>query len=188
MKITPRFRVSWLCIWTKACVLAVLLVLLHVNPAAGAPPEVQVAWEDLSALLENRDIETVLLNGVHIKGKVQRVLPEAIEVKVKYSADPNVVPEGLQKLDRKLFSVLTVKWKKGSAGRVLLTATMPFVTFFFVNGVLRVGVDAMGTKGLYGVLIGGGVLGYYLGDRVDTKKLIVRIRKNATAENISTDK
>ncbi len=61
---------------------------------AGAPEMVTVRWEELAPLVEKRQIETVLANGVHIRGRVEQVLPQALVVEVKRTSDPNLVPKG----------------------------------------------------------------------------------------------
>ncbi len=49
---------------------AAFLVALWAAPLeAGAPQEVTVRWEELAPLVEKRQIETVLANGVHIRGR-----------------------------------------------------------------------------------------------------------------------
>ncbi len=52
----------------------IFLVLLWAAPLLGAPKEVAVRWEELAPLVEKRQIETVLTNGVHIRGRVEQAL------------------------------------------------------------------------------------------------------------------
>ncbi len=84
---------------------------------------VTVRWEELA--LEKRQIETVLANGVHIRGRVEQVLPQALVVEVKRTSDPNLVPKGRTQVGRELVCCFTVRWRQGPA-RALLAIGLPW--------------------------------------------------------------
>jgi hypothetical protein len=69
---------------------------------------------------------------VHIRGRVEQVLPEALVVEVKRTSDPNLVPKGHTRVAREAVSELTVRWKRGPARALLAVAGwfgLPFLIF-----------------------------------------------------------
>jgi hypothetical protein len=151
------------------------VVLLWAAPLqAGATKEVAVRWEELAPLVEKREIETVLANGVHIRGRVEQVLPEALVVRVKRTSDPNLVPKGRTRVARELVRALETKWRRATA-RAVLT---PLGTWLLWHALLRTGAVDEETVGagqailIYAV---GGTAGYLLGWRIDQRRLLIKV-------------
>ncbi|MCS6951231.1 MAG: hypothetical protein RMK57_11085 [Bryobacterales bacterium] len=157
----------------KAALAMLLAVVLAPALLAGGPKEVVATWAELPPLVEKRDIEAVLLNGVHIRGRVEKVLPEALEVRVKRTSDPNVVPKGRTRVPRELLSEATVQWRQGSA-RFLLPAVFPIGIGYYV---LAQGVDLEreGSGAILAIWSVGAVIGYLVGSRIDQRRLRIRI-------------
>lgn len=150
------------------------VALLWAAPLLGAPKEVAVRWEELAPLVEKREIETVLTNGVHLRGRVEQVLPEALVVKVKRTSDPDLVPKGHTRIARDLVSELTVRWKRPLA-RILLP-----VAFYFAGqlgwSAASSGVGREpGNAEMYVVTVLSSIAGYAIGDVLDRRRLAVRI-------------
>jgi hypothetical protein len=152
--------------------------LLGVAPALSAREKkvqvrVQAPWEELAPFVERRDIETVLTNGVYLRGRAEQVLPDALEVQVKKTSDVALVPRGRGRIPRELVTVLTVKWKTRRARAVLtpvMAVALPYAVF--VTLVFGMGVDTDDLGGAVTsipLLIGSATVGYLLGDRIDTK-------------------
>jgi hypothetical protein len=93
------------------------------QPVLAAEPEVCARWEELPALVEGRDVEMVLRNGVYVRGRAGEVTPEALPVRVRKTSDPAVIPKGPTAIPREQISVLTVRWRKGP-GRFLMTLVL----------------------------------------------------------------
>lgn len=151
------------------------VVLVWAAPLqAGAPREVSVRWEELAPLVEKREIETVLANGVHIRGRVEQVLAEALVVNVKRTSDPNLVPKGHTRVARELVSELTVRWKQGPARAVLAVAGwfgLPFL--IFASGAAS--PEELRTAGSLAVASAGAAIGYVMGSDLDARCLRVRV-------------
>jgi hypothetical protein len=163
------------------------VALLWAAPLLGAPKEVAVRWEELAPLVEKREIETVLTNGVHLRGRVEQVLPEALVVEVKRTSDPNLVPKGPTRVSRELVSVLTVRWKR-RLGRIL----MP-IAFYVGGGIGYMALSgAMGRDGaskaeeflIAALLV---IAGYGVGDVLDQRQLAVRIVPAPASPMLSVD-
>ncbi len=155
--------------------MAAFLVALWAAPLeAGAPQEVTVRWEELAPLVEKRQIETVLANGVHIRGRVEQVLPQALVVEVKRTSDPNVVPKGRTRVARESVSVLTVRWKRGPARALLAVAGwFGFPLILAASGVAS--PEELRTGGWLAAASAGAAIGYLIGSDVDAQYLSVRI-------------
>ncbi len=147
----------------------IFLVLVWVAPLqAGAPKEVAVRWEELAPLVEKREIETVLTNGVHVRGRAEKVLPEALEVRVKKTSDAAVIPKGRTRIARELVTVLTVRWK-GSLLRYMLAPAMG------MGGPILFGsaglIGEANPVAVYGLLTVFAIAGYFVGDWLDTREM-----------------
>ncbi len=121
-----------------------VMALLCVPPMLSAgEKEVQVRWEELSGLVERRDVEMVLTNGVHVRGRAERVLAEALEVRVKKTSDAAVIPQGLTPIPRGLVSAMTLRWKTRWA-RILLPVGLLFSLPYFLFLGLQIDSDDLG--------------------------------------------
>ncbi|HXG33910.1 MAG TPA: hypothetical protein VNJ11_11130 [Bryobacteraceae bacterium] len=159
---------------------AFLVALLAAPLEAGAPKEATVRWEDVAPLVEKRQIETVLANGVHIRGRVERVLPQALVVEVKRTSDPNLVPKGRTQVPRKLLSSFTVRWREGPA-RALLAVGLPLAVPYFLFALGLEGDDLNPRPANFVVFGVAPVVGYLLGAAIDTKSLRVVLEKPCPA-------
>ncbi len=153
--------------------LVAILVLCLPQRLAGGEKEVVARWEELAPLVERRDVEAVLANGVYVRGRALKVLPEALEVEVKKTSDAAVVPKGKTRIPRELLTVLRVRWKKRLA-RAVLTPAM-YVGGGFVLALFHIGGEELsGIKGsAAAVALAAG--GYLIGDRIDTKWMRITI-------------
>ncbi|HXG33911.1 MAG TPA: hypothetical protein VNJ11_11135 [Bryobacteraceae bacterium] len=153
---------------------AFLVALWRAPLEAGAPKEVTARWEELAPLVEKREIETVLANGVHIRGRAEQVLPEALVVEIKRTSDPNLVPKGRTRVARESVSVLTVRWKRPLA-RILLPAALFFLGQAAWSGVSAAAGREPGEAEAYVATLLWTIAGYGIGDVVDRRRLTIRI-------------
>jgi hypothetical protein len=154
----------------------ILLALVRAAPLlAGPPKEVAVRWEELAPLVEKREIETVLANGVHIRGRVEQVLPEALVVEVKRTSDPNLVPKGPTRVEREAVRWLQARWSRGAA-RAVLTPLVGLV--LLPIALLRTGAvddDKLTPGQIILLYAAGGTSGYLLGWRIDQRRLLIKV-------------
>jgi hypothetical protein len=149
------------------------LALLFAVPLLSArDKEVHARWEELAPLVEKRDVETVLRNGVHVRGRAEKVLPDALEVRVTETSDAAVIPKGRTRIPREQFAVLTVTWKQGPARYLLPAALVVGLPYLLFPG-LGIDNEAMGTAPLYALLSAVGTVGYLVGARIDGKRIRV---------------
>jgi hypothetical protein len=159
-----------------AALLLPALLVVWTRPSLAAEPEVRARWEDLPALVEGRDVEMVLRNGVYVRGRAGEVTPNALRVRVKKTSDPAVIPKGPTPIPREEVSVLTVRWRKGSA-RVLMTLGMGAGTYYLLALPFGVDgdamIDALGSAGAAATYGGFYVAGYMIGRMIDAKRMRV---------------
>lgn len=141
--------------------------------ASDREQEVRANWADLPALVEGRDIDTVLRNGVHIRGRVAKVHDQALEVRVKHTSDPGSIPTGRAQVPREQLAVLSVRWKSGPARYLLAPALAVGVPLLL--GVAHIGADEVGLAGGYTIVAASGLGGYLIGAKIDTKRVRVVI-------------
>lgn len=151
--------------------------ILVATAAARERPTVEAGWAELPPLLEGREIETVLLDGVRVKGKVIKVAADSIRMKVSKSSDPRQ-PGGERQIRRELFSLIRVKLTRGPA-RALLAISGIAGALAIANAKYNPLPEGFSMAGfvftMYGLPVALGALGYHLGARVDDKSFDVRI-------------
>lgn len=163
---------------------AIALALLSVAPALSArEKEVRARWEELAPLVERRDVETVLKNGVHVRGRAEKVLPEALEVRVKKTSDAAVIPKGRTRIPRELVTVLTVRWKQGPARFLLAPVVAAGVLVWLTyRGVSPLVADSFHWEMIPisgGMVYGLGKVGHMIGSRIDQKRLRIVVVSGA---------
>lgn len=153
------------------------ICILVATAAARERPLVEASWEELPPLLEGREIETVLLDGVRVRGRVVKVVADSIGMKVSKSSDPRQ-PRGERQIRRELFGLIRVKLTKGPVRALLAVAGIGGALGIMSakyspvpEGASAAGMIFVGT----GLPIALGVIGYHLGARVDDKSFDVRI-------------
>ncbi|HEU0141473.1 MAG TPA: hypothetical protein VFQ79_17250 [Bryobacteraceae bacterium] len=156
---------------TSASMLVLLIGVFLSMPQvlAAREREVRVPWEELAPLVEGRDVETVLTNGVYVRGRAQKVLHRELEVRVKRTSDAAVIPKGETRIPRELLGALTVKSRKGPA-RVLLPPAMVFGVSLTLSRFTSI-EDHVSSAVWYPIAIGTGIAGYLLGRRLDTQSM-----------------
>lgn len=148
---------------------AVLLAILQSNLAvAQSQRQVVVSWKELGPLVENRQFEAVLVNGVHVQGKAWKVLPHALTADIQETSDPAAIRMGVYRIPRELFSTIRVQWVKGF-GRFLVSA-IGFVGSSFATWRRPVPV-----AGAASITVLATIGGYYAGKEMDTRRLRVVI-------------
>lgn len=157
--------------------LAVIFVLCLPEALESREKEAVATWEQLGPLVESREIETVLTSGVYVRGRVLKVLPEALDVEVKKSSDRAAIPKGQTRIGRELLSVLTVRWKRRVA-RAILTPT--FGAFCVLCWpALLLDEDGGSTPVGLAFVAASATVGYLLGDRIDRRRMRVILAPEA---------
>lgn len=136
----------------------------------GEPRRLQFPWNELGPRITGRKVALVLPDGTHIEGKVRKVEPEALRLKVSKTSDRKVLPKGERLVPRQSVSLLRVtEYRK--RGRLLVTTGALAVTAGIVaatypdlyEGTVVVVVPAVTAAGL----VGAGLGGYFAGKRLD---------------------
>jgi hypothetical protein len=158
--------------------LVAILILPAALAGARERPVVEASWEELAPLVEGRQVESLLVDGVRIKGTVVRVAPDALEIHVTRTSEPGR-RKGVRRFPKDRFGLIRVRLYRGPARALLAIAGIvgPLgVTAARYRGGLPESVSSAGlvftTVGLPVVL---GVLGYKLGARLDDRSFDVKI-------------
>ncbi|HXH13426.1 MAG TPA: hypothetical protein VNP04_27080, partial [Alphaproteobacteria bacterium] len=125
-------------------------------------------------LVEKREIETVLASGVHIRGRVEQVLPEALVVEVKRTSDPNLVPKGRTRVARESVRWLEARWSRRAA-RAVLTPLSVYLLWYALLRTRTVNEESLGAGQAILIYAAGAAPGYLLGRRIDQRRLRIKV-------------
>jgi hypothetical protein len=138
----------------------------------------QLKWNELGPRIEDKKVALVLPGGTYIEGKVQRVEPAGLWLRVSKTSDHKAQPKGSHLIPRPSVSMLQVTEYRKLA-RLLITAGVVAAAAGIVaanhpdlyEGPLVVIVPAVTATGMAGVA----VAGYYAGKRLDKRVFEIRI-------------
>jgi len=74
----------------------------------------KLKWSELGAVIEGRKIETVLVDGTALKGKVVTVGAEYLELEIKETSDAVKYPKGPARVPRQSLSALQFTEVRGT--------------------------------------------------------------------------
>src|ERR1019366_9049885 len=74
----------------------------------GEPRQLQLKWSELGPRIEDRKVALVLPGGTYVEGKVQRVVPDGMWLRVSKTSDRQVQPKGSHLIPRPSVSMLRV--------------------------------------------------------------------------------
>jgi hypothetical protein len=159
----------------------VLGVLLGVSQRllwGGEPRQLQLKWSELGPRIEDRKVALVLSGGTYIEGKVQRVVPDGLWLRVSKTSDSKAQPKGSHLIPRQSVSMLQVTDHR-KIGRLLVTAGAIAAVSGIVaanypdvsEGPAIIAVPAVTAAGIIGVAVGA----YYAGKRLDKRVIEIRI-------------
>lgn len=158
-----------------AAVAAVLLVAALLSPAARAQTKMEVPWLGLAQALDGRVVDTVLLDGTALRGRVVDVSENELRFQVKTTSKPSVYPKGEIAVPKGQVKVFSYKHRSGSRGRALGAviggAAGAVPALFLAKLASNEGANAGGA--LAGIVGAGVAIGYGLGHAADTKTMTV---------------
>ena len=158
-----------------------LVVLLGMSQGllwAGEPRQLRLKWSELGPRIEDRRVALVAPGGTYIEGKVQRVVPDGIWLRVSKTSDHKAQPKGSHLIPRPSVSTLQVteyRW----LGRLLVTAAAAGAVAGLVaaanpdvsEGPGIVAVPVIAAAGIVGAAVGG----YHAGKKLDKRVIEIRI-------------
>ena len=159
----------------------VLVALLGMSQSlvwGGEPRQLQLKWSELGPRVEDRKVALVVPGGTYVEGKVQRVVPDGLWLRVSKSSDHKAQPKGSHLIPRPSVSMLQVTEYRKLA-RLLVTAGAVAAAAGIVaanhpdlyEGPLVVIVPAVTAAGIVGV----GVGAYFAGKRLDKRVVEIHI-------------
>ena len=159
-------------------VLGFLLGIGHSLLWAGEPRQLQLKWSELGPRIEDRKVALVLSGGTYIEGKVQRVVPDGMWLRVSKTSDRQAQPKGSHLIPRLSVSMLQVTDYRKVA-RVLVTAGAVAAVAGIVaasnpdvsEGPGIVAIPVIAAAGIIGAAVGG----YHAGKRLDKRVIEIRI-------------
>jgi hypothetical protein len=142
------------------------------------PRQLQLKWSELGPRVEDRKVALVVPGGTYVEGKVQRVVPDGLWLRVSKTSDHKAQPKGSHLIPRPSVSMLQVTEYRKLA-RLLVTAGAIAAAAGIVaanhpdlyEGPLVVIVPAVTAAGIVGV----GVGAYFAGKRLDKRVVEIHI-------------
>jgi uncharacterized membrane protein YeaQ/YmgE (transglycosylase-associated protein family) len=145
---------------------------------AGEPRQLQLKWSELGPRVEGRRVALVVTGGTYIEGKVQRVVPDGVWLRISKTSDHQAQPKGSHLIPRPSVSTMQVteyRW----LGRLLVTTAAVGAVAGLVaaanpdvsEGPGIVAIPVIGAAGIIGAAVGG----YHAGKRLDKRVIEIRI-------------
>jgi hypothetical protein len=156
----------------------VVVALSHSLLWAGEPRQLQLKWSELGPRIEDRKVALVLSGGTYIEGKVQRVVPDGLWLRVSKTSDHKAQPKGSHLIPRPSVSMLQVTdYRK--LGRLLVTAGAVAAVAGIVaashpdvsEGPGIVAIPVIAAAGIFGAALAG----YHAGKKLDKRVVEIRI-------------
>jgi len=159
----------------------VLVALLGMSQSllwAGEPRQLQLKWSELGPRIEDRKVALVVSGGTYIEGKVQRVVPDGLWLRISKTSNHQAQPKGTHLVPRPSVSMLQVtEYRK--LGRLLVTASAVAAVAGIVaasnpdvsEGPGIVAVPVIAAAGI----VGAAVAGYHAGKKLDKRNVEIRI-------------
>ena len=158
--------------------MVVVLALSQSLLWAGEPRQLQLKWSELGPRIEDRKVALVLPGGTCVEGKVQRVVPDGLWLRISKTSDRQAQPKGSHLIPRPSVSLLQVTDYRKVA-RVLVTAAAVAAVAGIVaasnpdvsEGPGIVAIPVIAAAGIFGAAVGG----YHAGKRLDKRVIEIRI-------------
>ena len=132
--------------------------------------QVQISWEELSALVIDRKISTTLPDGTRLEGEALAVRPEALVLDVQKTSNKKLHPKGQTEVVRRDVSEVRVIRLRGPVMRII-GGILGGIGGAFAASALGFVTDSLGAL-VPAVLLGiplSAVAGYYAGKLADTR-------------------
>ena len=85
-----------------------LLAIMYDTALAGSEETLQVRWQEVEALVEDKDIRVLLREGIQLKGRVTGITPNSMHMLVKDTSDEQNYPQGQNAIPES--SVQTIRY------------------------------------------------------------------------------
>jgi hypothetical protein len=147
--------------------------------------QVQISWEELSALVIDRKISTTLPDGTRLEGEALAVRPEALVLDVQKTSNKKLHPKGQTEVLRPAVSEVRVIRVRGPFMRIV-GGILGGIGGAYAAGALGFALDSLAVL-LPLVFLGiplAAVAGYYAGKLADTHTTRLLIQEAAQAGDI----
>ena len=149
------------------------------------PKQVQISWEELSALVIDKRISTTLPDGTRLEGEALAVRPEALVLDVQKTSNKKLHSKGQTEVPRLAVSEVRVIRIRGPVMRII-GGFLGGIGGAFATGALGFVTDSMAV--LVPMLLLGiplaAVAGYYAGKLADTHTTRLLIQNAAQPGDI----
>jgi hypothetical protein len=152
------------------------------QPAPSLPPNVELTWDELAAVLVEQKIATVLADGTKLKGEVLAVRPESLVLDVAKTSRRKAWPLGQSEILRTALTSVDLI-RERSAGWRILGGLLGGIGGLFGTGALAYAANSVAVLPFMLLIIPlGAVAGYYAGKIADQHTTHIRIRPEAGEE------
>lgn len=167
---TPKFTLA---------LVAVLFSAALLSPIAHAQTKMEVPWLGLAQALDGHVVNTVLLDGTALRGRVLDVSENELRFQVKTTSKPVFYPKGEIAVPKGQVKVFSYTYRNGTRGRALgavaggAVGVIPTILVGAIAGNEGGNIPGNVAGVLAGIIGGGAALGYGLGYAADTKTMTV---------------
>ena len=147
------------------------------NSALARPKQVELSWGDLSPLIVDKRVTLHLHEDVRVKGRMLSVRDDGLYMNIKKRSNKKAYPKGPSVIPRADVSLIELRKKPGAKYRVIFTSVGAVLALGLavVTVAYGGGDDAPTDAQFVLVSAAGGVLGYVIGDSLDTKVMHIKI-------------
>lgn len=148
--------------------------------APNAPKGVEISWSELSALVVEQNVSTVLPDGTRLSGDVLAVRPESLVMDVHRSSRKKLYPIGQNEIPRTSVNEIRLIRHRSAAMRIVGGILGGVGGMFAVTG-LAFATDsaAVVIPGLLIIIPVAAVSGYYAGKLADRRTTRIQVKKES---------
>ena len=173
-----------------------LLLLPDLNQShalAAEPQQVQLAWSEVSPLIEGQEIALVLPDATHLQGKVLAVRPDSLDLDVKKTANSRLHPKGQTSIPRSSVSLIELRKMRKFPIGAIAGGVAGVVGGAFLGAITGWGIAGDTGDFPAGAVLGsqvgavaGAVVGGRVGHNLDRRNTLIKIIPEAPdSENLA---
>jgi len=162
--------------------LMLLLALIRSPALAADPQQIELAWSEISPLIEGQEIALVLPDATHLQGKVLAVRPDSLDLDVKKTANPRLHPKGQTSIPRSSVSLIELRKMRKFPIGAIAGGVAGVVGGTFLGALAGWGIAGDTGDFPVGAVLGsqvgavaGGIVGGRVGHNLDRRNTLIKI-------------
>lgn len=174
--------------YARWIVVIAVLFAGHTPAPAAREERIELQWSELAQIVVGRTVQMVLPDGTSIKGPVDNVTSEALEIQIKKTSNRKTYPKGPYSVPRSSVSVLQMRKIKGSwraIGTAIGAGAGGTSAWFVAEGLFHFTGEGGATPAKIGIVsglaAGATAVGYLAGREADKRVTIITIVREEAA-------